>query len=387
MGVVGQVPISPASPERFRELLGADYSQIEAAIESAGRVLAGRVVWHVNSTARGGGVAEMLQSLLAYARGAGVDARWALIDGDARVLPDHEADPQPPARRRRATAASSARPSAATYEWTLRRERRRARRAGAARATSSILHDPQTAGLARAAAVAPAHASSGAATSASTARTSSRASAWAFLRALRRADADAYVFSRAPSSGRGSTERSVDRAAVDRRLLPEEPGARARSRARDPGHRRARRARLGDPLPVFVRHDGSPGRVDRRGGDRSGAPDPRTTPRSWSRSRAGTGSRTRSASCAASPSTRRARRPPAAGRARRWPRSPTTPRAPRCSTRCAPSARALPAARSGPRPPRLPADGRRRGERGDRQRDPAARGRRASRRASPRASA
>src|SRR3979411_994376 len=41
----------------------------------------GRVVWNVNSTARGGGVVELLQSLLAYARGGGVDARWMVIEG------------------------------------------------------------------------------------------------------------------------------------------------------------------------------------------------------------------------------------------------------------------------------------------------------------------
>ncbi|HWK26270.1 MAG TPA: glycosyltransferase [Solirubrobacter sp.] len=45
--------------------------------------LGGRRIWNVNSTARGGGVAEMLGPLLAYARGAGIDARWAVIDGDA----------------------------------------------------------------------------------------------------------------------------------------------------------------------------------------------------------------------------------------------------------------------------------------------------------------
>ena len=55
---------------------------MEHAIHTARRVLAGRVVWHVNSTPRGGGVAEMLQSLLAYSRGAGVDARWVAIEGD-----------------------------------------------------------------------------------------------------------------------------------------------------------------------------------------------------------------------------------------------------------------------------------------------------------------
>jgi trehalose synthase len=39
------------------------------------------VFWHVNSTARGGGVAEILQSLLCYARGLGIDARWLVIEG------------------------------------------------------------------------------------------------------------------------------------------------------------------------------------------------------------------------------------------------------------------------------------------------------------------
>ena len=43
--------------------------------------LAGRVVWNVSSTAVSGGVAEMVRSLLAYARGAGVDARWVVVQG------------------------------------------------------------------------------------------------------------------------------------------------------------------------------------------------------------------------------------------------------------------------------------------------------------------
>jgi trehalose synthase len=79
---VEPVQVAPASPERFRSLVGDDYSQVEQAVDAAGRLLSGRVIWHVNSTARGGGVAEMLQSLLAYARGAGVDARWVTIRGD-----------------------------------------------------------------------------------------------------------------------------------------------------------------------------------------------------------------------------------------------------------------------------------------------------------------
>jgi len=82
MAALEQVPVAPASPERFRAIVGDDYEQVEEAIAAAGRLLSGRVIWHVNSTARGGGVAEMLQSLLAYARGAGVDVRWLTIGGD-----------------------------------------------------------------------------------------------------------------------------------------------------------------------------------------------------------------------------------------------------------------------------------------------------------------
>ena len=40
-------------------------------------------LWTVNSTASGGGVAEMLRSLIGYVRGAGLDARWVVIGGDA----------------------------------------------------------------------------------------------------------------------------------------------------------------------------------------------------------------------------------------------------------------------------------------------------------------
>jgi trehalose synthase len=76
------VPIAALHPDRFRELLGERYSEIEAGIPRGRELFAGRVFWHVNSTARGGGVAELLQSLLAYTRGAGVDTRWVVIGGE-----------------------------------------------------------------------------------------------------------------------------------------------------------------------------------------------------------------------------------------------------------------------------------------------------------------
>jgi trehalose synthase len=40
------------------------------------------VVWNINATAQGGGVAEMLEALIAYARGARVDARWLTLSAD-----------------------------------------------------------------------------------------------------------------------------------------------------------------------------------------------------------------------------------------------------------------------------------------------------------------
>src|SRR5215212_5158465 len=80
---VTSVPVDPLPPERFSELVGpARAEHIAAAGEQARQLLEGRVLWNINSTAAGGGVAEMLQVLLAYARGAGVDARWLVVSGN-----------------------------------------------------------------------------------------------------------------------------------------------------------------------------------------------------------------------------------------------------------------------------------------------------------------
>ena len=77
-----EVPIGAQSMERFLPLLGPERIAEAAKVAVAARQkLEGRVFWNVNSTARGGGVAEMLHSLLAYVRGAGIDARWLVIAG------------------------------------------------------------------------------------------------------------------------------------------------------------------------------------------------------------------------------------------------------------------------------------------------------------------
>src|SRR5690349_12116118 len=82
MAALQEVPVASLSPERFRSILGEGFEEVDEAIATARELLSGRVIWHVNSTARGGGVAELLQSLLAYARGAGVDVRWLTISGN-----------------------------------------------------------------------------------------------------------------------------------------------------------------------------------------------------------------------------------------------------------------------------------------------------------------
>lgn len=68
---------------RLTPLIGAErIGLLERTAAEARAALAGRVVFNVNSTGHGGGVAEMLRSLLAYVRGAGIDARWLVLDGD-----------------------------------------------------------------------------------------------------------------------------------------------------------------------------------------------------------------------------------------------------------------------------------------------------------------
>ncbi len=70
--------------ERFASvLLPEKLEELRAGILEARTLFAGRTVWNVSSTARGGGVAEMLTTLLAYARGVDVDARWEVVGADA----------------------------------------------------------------------------------------------------------------------------------------------------------------------------------------------------------------------------------------------------------------------------------------------------------------
>jgi trehalose synthase len=77
------VLVTPLDPERFRDVLSSEgLAAFERTLARGHELLESRTFWNVNSTARGGGVAEMLRSLMGYVRGAGLDARWVTIDGD-----------------------------------------------------------------------------------------------------------------------------------------------------------------------------------------------------------------------------------------------------------------------------------------------------------------
>lgn len=79
MDRLSQVELKPQPLARYQELLGPIFDPVGQAAESARKTLAGRTIWNVNSTARGGGVAEMLRAYLPYVLDAGVDTRWLVI--------------------------------------------------------------------------------------------------------------------------------------------------------------------------------------------------------------------------------------------------------------------------------------------------------------------
>ncbi len=81
------VEVHALAPERLQALIGSQRAEeFNQTAVRARRSLAGRRVLNVNSTAIGGGVAELLQTLLAYARGVGVDAQWVVIEGDGEFF-------------------------------------------------------------------------------------------------------------------------------------------------------------------------------------------------------------------------------------------------------------------------------------------------------------
>jgi len=74
-----KVPVQPRNLEQYR---GIAQDEVLEEIRSLGAELRGARVVHINSTAHGGGVAEMLYTLVPLMESAGLSAEWRLMRGD-----------------------------------------------------------------------------------------------------------------------------------------------------------------------------------------------------------------------------------------------------------------------------------------------------------------
>jgi len=85
--LVREVDVPARDLSRFEPLIGFDrYSELKRTAGASSRSLQGRTVWNFNSTASGGGVAEMLEVLVGYIKNVGIDSRWHVMTGDAEFF-------------------------------------------------------------------------------------------------------------------------------------------------------------------------------------------------------------------------------------------------------------------------------------------------------------
>ena len=146
MSTLHEVELGAATLERFQSVLTQEqWERLQRAAERARRDFEGRVIWNVNSTARGGGVAELLSSLVPYSRAAGVDVRWVVIEGDPTFFQItkrlHNMLHGAPGDGKGLSAGDDA-----AYDATCERNAAELREL-VAPDDLVLLHDPQTAGL------------------------------------------------------------------------------------------------------------------------------------------------------------------------------------------------------------------------------------------------
>jgi trehalose synthase len=257
-----EVEVQALDAARLEPLIGRDridrYEEIAEATES---LMQGRTVLNVNSTAAGGGVAEMLQTLLAYGRGAGLDIRWLVIQGDAdffeitkRVHNGLYGSP--------GDGGALGNAERSHYEEVLRRNAEEL--LALVRPDDVVLiHDPQPAGLAAAMASAGARVVWRCHVGADEPNEWTERS-WAFLRTYLE-NVDAFVFSRRAFAPSWAAESKTH-------VIP--PSIDPFSAKNEPVSQRNVRLILGYtgliagdgemPAVPFTRRDGSPGRINRR---------------------------------------------------------------------------------------------------------------------------
>lgn len=147
MTLVQDVPLDSRPTSVFHRIVGTEaMSSLERTASRLRDRVRNRIIWNINSTAAGGGVAEMLHALLPYARGLGIDTRWLVIGGNAeffRVTKRlHHA-----LHGGKGDGSDLGNPEREIYEQVMRENL-----PGVLERVSAgdvvILHDPQTAGLA-----------------------------------------------------------------------------------------------------------------------------------------------------------------------------------------------------------------------------------------------
>ena len=255
------VSIEAMDPQRFASVVSRrEYEALVDLISHATRELRGRVLWNVNSTAKGGGVVEMLRPLLGYCRGAGVEARWVVLSAGPEFFEITKR------LHNRLHGFEGDGGSLGTDEREIYEETLVANAADFVRLLHPqdivILHDPQTAGLAEAARQTGAAVIWRCHVGLDDANDHARG-AWNFLRGYV-LPAHAYVFSRGGFAWEGLPR---DRIAVIR------PSIDAFSPKNADQTREQSLAILSTAgifghdatgCPMFTRSDGTPGRVGRR---------------------------------------------------------------------------------------------------------------------------
>ncbi|HET9451368.1 MAG TPA: glycosyltransferase [Aggregicoccus sp.] len=255
-----QVYVDARSLERFASHMPEpQWRTFQSVVEAARQSMEGRTFWNVSSTARGGGVAEMLPSLIGYGRGAGVDVRWMVIEGTPEffhltkrlhhALHGSAGDGSPLGREQHALYRRVLEDNEDELSAVVRP------------GDVVILHDPQTAGLA------PAMLALGARVAwrshiGCDLHNEDVASGWLFLRPYL-LQVPMTVFTRQSYVPEFLKERStIIRPSIDVFAV--------KNQEMSPEAARAILAHAGllerlpdDPIPTFVRHDGVTARVDR----------------------------------------------------------------------------------------------------------------------------
>jgi trehalose synthase len=256
-----EVPVPALPPQRLEEVLGRE--RLATFLQAAAQVrdnLDGAIIWNVNSTAGGGGVAEMLRALLPWARGSDINTRWLVVSGS----PDFFAVTKRVHNHIygfRGDGGPLGPPKRAVYERTLA-ENAKDLHALIRPGDVVILHGPQTVGLAQAMRTAGATVIWRCHIGRDTPNSLSE-EGWAFLRPYIAA-AHRVVLTRASfaPSWLSPEQMAVIPPSIDP-FSPKNQPMTPEMVCRILVHTGLLQGSVGpEPLPVFLRPDGSPGRVD-----------------------------------------------------------------------------------------------------------------------------